>query len=392
MDKPTQFSIDQSLQALRQRFGKSGAFTYDNIDELESHILDGYEINQEKHGDEQAFQLSMESLGDPAELTEMYYQSNQQNIWRNYFWIICMTTFMAFLLYTSTDILFQTILLLMAKFDVPVWFEYMDVGFGISAGIVFILGMLYFRKKAFSIFHKISGRIMRRPISSFALLGIIPFLNANYITNLRMSLMNEELSAFAQSSREIYGIIMYLAPIALLFWCIWRYKQKSYKSFEEKLAARLGLCAIIGVAMTIIVNLSSMIIVEGSMVVVSLIELPFDLSRQFVIPTIIFIGFWTLVIWLFYKQPKLVLGNISQFISKHTLAFLLLSLVLIIAVIFVANISGTLLMSHVESSSLGDFFYFRKVVLQKGFTLLLLFLTSYWTFRRSKNKKLIAWS
>lgn len=392
MERSTHFSIDQSLHKLRLRLGKSGAFTYDNIDELESHILDGYEINRKKHSEEEAFQLSMEGLGDPSELTELYYQANQKNIWRNYFWIICLTTFLGFLVYTFTDVFFQLILLLMVKLELPIWFEYMDIGFGFSAGIVFVLGILSFRKKAFQIFHRISASVLKRPISSFALLGIIPFFNVNLLAQLQKNMMDEKLSTFAQSSREIYGIILYLAPLFLLMWSIWRHKQKPFNSFEEKLASRLGICAIIGICMNTLVSLSAMIIADGSMGVLALMKLPLDGQTQLMIPILIFIGFWSLLISFFYQRPEFVLGKSSEFISRHTLSFLFLGLVMISATILMANFSGSLMFEHLGSESMGDFMYYRDLILEKGFTMLLLFLTAFWTFRRARNRKLIAWN
>ena len=391
MNQLPHFSIDQSLKSLRTRLGKSGAFTYDNIDELACHILDGYELNRENHTEEEAFHLSMESLGDPAELIKLYYESNQKSIWRNYFWIIAVTTFLGLLVYQIADVFFQIILLSMTKLNVPILYESMDVGFGVTAGIIFIISIFLFKRRAYNIFQRIVKGILEKPSKAFLLLAIIPLSNSGLISNLLAELMNEEISLFAQGAREIYGIIMYLAPLLILFWTFWRYKSKSFANFEEKLAARLGLCAIIGVCMTTFANLSAMILGNGAMGLVSLLDLGIQGEFQIMIPIVLFIGFWSLLIGTFYKQPQILLGKISQFISRNTLSFLTICLASLLTIFFLANFSNSLLHEHIHAEYMGKYMLYTQIFMLNGFTYTLLLMLAIWTFRRSKNRKLIAW-
>ncbi|MEL6255191.1 MAG: hypothetical protein AAFR87_24495 [Bacteroidota bacterium] len=393
MENLTHFSIDKELKSLRQRFSKSGAFTYDNIDELESHIRDGYELHKEEHSEKEAYQLSMESLGDPAELTELYYKSNQQSIWRNYFWIISLSTFFGLLVYRITDFMFQVVFTAIDKLGISVEYDYMDYGFGLAAGIVFVLLSLSFRKRASRIFHSLTHRLLRRP--SFALLGVFvigSMFNNNIGPSFLMENLSSEIQAFARSAQGIYAMFMYLAPLILLFIYFWKYKHKEYKSFEEKLSARLGLCALLGVSMTIFVILSSMILAEGVMGLVILLDLNVSIYTQFAIPMVLFVLFWLSLIFLLYQQPQQVLGRLSQIISENTMTFLSVGLSLLVATFLLADFTGTLFFEQMPNEHIGEFFYLRDLWLEKIFTFFLLLLTTIWTFRRSKNRRMIAWN
>ncbi|MEM6807190.1 MAG: hypothetical protein AAF696_37660 [Bacteroidota bacterium] len=391
MNHQSHFSIDQGLKSLRKRLSKSGAFTYDNIDELECHVLDGYELNRETYSEEEAFRLSMESLGDPEELTKIYYQSNQKHIWRNYFWVIAINSFLGFIVYQIAGVFFQLILLTMAKLNVPILYGSMDVGLGITAGSIFIISIFFFRKRAYSIFQRIVAGILAKPTKALLLLAIIPLTNSGLISNLVEDLMNEELSLFAQSAYEVYGIIKYIAPLLILFWSFWSYKKKIYTNFEEKLATRLGICAIIGVCMSTFVNLSAMILADGGMGLVSLMNLGIQMEVQLMIPILLFIGFWSLLIGTLYKQPQLILGKSSQFISRNTLIFLAISFALLIAVFFLADFSSSLLYKYLHAEYMGPYMEYTQIFMYGGFTFILLLLLSIWTYRRAKNRKLIAW-
>lgn len=224
------------------------------------------------------------------------------------------------------------------------------------------------------------------------LLAIIPLSNSGFLSNFVSELMNEELSHFAQGAREIYGIIMYLAPLLILLWSFWQYKNKAYTNFEEKLAARLGLCAIIGVCMTTFANLSSMVLASGSMGVVSLMNLGIQMEFQLMIPILVFIGFWSLLIGIFYKQPQNTLGKLSHFISRNTWSFLGLSFALLIGTFVLAAFSNSFLHEHINGAYMGKYMTYTKIFMLNGFTYASLLMLAIWTYRRAKNRKLITWS
>lgn len=84
------FELNRELESWRKRFSRESRLQGDELEELESHLLELHEaLIQSGHSDHEAFALAIKRLGEPAEIKAEYAKcrvTSSERLWRA-FWI-----------------------------------------------------------------------------------------------------------------------------------------------------------------------------------------------------------------------------------------------------------------------------------------------------------------
>ncbi|WP_149275091.1 hypothetical protein [Pareuzebyella sediminis] len=84
MENRTEFSIDKSINNWKHQLSKTANFTEDNINELESHLLDEIqELNKIGLNEEESFLVASKRIGTIEQLTFEYSKVNRKVYFRN---------------------------------------------------------------------------------------------------------------------------------------------------------------------------------------------------------------------------------------------------------------------------------------------------------------------
>jgi hypothetical protein len=149
MENRTEFSIDKSIINWKSQLSKKVNFTGDNINELESHLLD--EIQELKElglNDEESFLVAIQRLGSIEQLTSEFSKVNQKVYFRSKVlpYLKGVLMFIAFM--TITELLTNTSILLVDKlgFD-DSYYNWVSIGILISLSI-FPFALFYKKYKS----------------------------------------------------------------------------------------------------------------------------------------------------------------------------------------------------------------------------------------------------
>lgn len=84
------FELNRELESWRKRFSRESRLQGDELEELESHLLELHEgLVQSGHSDHEAFALAIKRLGEPADIKAEYAKcrvTSSKRLWRA-FWI-----------------------------------------------------------------------------------------------------------------------------------------------------------------------------------------------------------------------------------------------------------------------------------------------------------------
>lgn len=391
MKDPDSFSIKLALHSLRSRLSKSGAFTYDNINELESHVRDAYEINREDHSDPKAYELSLESLGDTEKLIDQYYQANQKNIWINYFWIISLSLIIWTLISSFFNTLYINTFIHLGSSFSPEMANFLLYGCSVGLSVLFLYILFQFKNLAFRLYNKIIPVLIKRP--AFFVVGIL-LLPLPILFQIGFSsLLGTPGSSSVSNGWHmlIWKFSFYLSPGILLFKELWNYRILGEKNLESKLNLRLKLCVLAGAFLYVLLKLTTGILGDGSIFLMKYLGLPLSTELMSGISIGLVSLCWIGGIVYLYTKPHNSLPAISHSINKSRKNFSIyfLSLILLIFPAFI--LTGLMQSTMLKAAELGMFKYHQALGLQVILTNMAFILCLIWSYRRVKNQKLIAW-
>ena len=384
------FSIHLALSSLSARLRKSGAFTYDNIKELESHVRDGYEINSKDHSAAKAYDLSLESLGDADTLIEQYYQANQKNIWINYFWIISLSLIIWSLISSFFDALYINSFIYLGSHFSPQTANFLLYGFSVGLSVSFLYILFQFKNLAFRLYHKIVPVLIKRPAFFFLGILLLPLPILFQITFASLLGTPGGSSVSDASHMLIWKASFYLSPILLLFKELWNYRRFG-QNVESKLNLRLKLCVLAGAFLYVLFKLSTGLIGDGSIFLMKSLGLPLSMELISGISIALVSVSWISGVAYLYAKPENSIPALSHSINKSrkSFNFYLLSVVFLLFPAFI--LTGVMQTTVLQAAELGMFKYYQALGLQVILTNAAFILCLIWSYRRVKNQKLIAW-
>jgi len=383
------FSIHQALLSLRSRLSSSGVFTYDNIQELECHVKDGYEINREAHADKEAYELSLESLGDTEVLIDQYYQANRKNIYRNYFWMMIMSLFFWICiskifswLHTSSIIVLQNSLSEgAAEFFVPGFM------FGLCSLYTYLL--YWFTNHSPQIYRWLSKQLLHRPLYIlFAIL--IPLLPYAFKISFISFWGVENMGFNPHWSQGVWMLCYYLAPAIILIKELSIYGKKKSQPTTERLNVNLRICSLAGVLLVFVYNISAALLSMGSMILMKSLGLSWPFEVILLISLFLVFPLWLGNIRLAYKYPEKSFAYMKARIQKkHSYRYFFLIYFLAYSIYMGLKIS---LISFISPQEYGIYSLHETIAIELILTNGLLILAMIWTYKRARRQKMIAMS
>ncbi|WP_158977362.1 permease prefix domain 1-containing protein [Cellulophaga sp. L1A9] len=137
MENRTEFSIDKSIINWKSQLSKKVNFTGDNINELESHLLDEIQgLKELGLNDEESFLVAIQRLGSIDQLTSEFSKVNQKVYFRSMVlpYLKGILMFIAFM--TITELLTNTSILLVDKLGLnDSYYNWVSIGLLISLSI-----------------------------------------------------------------------------------------------------------------------------------------------------------------------------------------------------------------------------------------------------------------
>ncbi|MEL6255192.1 MAG: hypothetical protein AAFR87_24500 [Bacteroidota bacterium] len=389
MKDNTSFSINQALYSLRSRLSKSGAFTYDNIQELESHVRDGYELNREEYSNLKAYELSLESLGDTDQLIDQYYQANRKNISRNYFWMMVLSVFfwMSILkvfswLHTSSIIILQNSLSDgLASFFV--------IGFMLGLSSLYIYLLFWINTYSPQIYRRLTKHLLRRP--AYVLFGLL-ILISPYVFKLSfVSLWGAGNMGFTPHwSQGIWMLSLYLAPAILLLQELKNYLNTDEIQLSENLTYKLKLSVLAGIFLVFLFNISASLLNAGSIILMKVSGLDWPFEVLLLISLALIYPFWIGNIRFAFKHPEKFLKSIKAILQrKHSSLYVFLIYGIACLIHLGINVS---LIRFLSPQEVGIYSLHQRIAVDLVLVNGLFILLMVWTYKRASKQRMIAMS
>lgn len=387
MNTSSEFSLPTAIQNWREKLIKSGAFTFDNLEELEAHLQDGIEIYREKTTLEEAFELALKDLGDPAVLIQGYQKENQALIWRNYFWVIALSSFVWWILF---GVLHKGIGRLFFS-QIDGWLQFISLAIGVICVSTFIYAVFLSKTKIFKVLNGISHSHLKTPAFIFLLLLLLPLrylvdASSHWIlpgTGLSL------VGTYGVLIMSLYGLL-YIVPILVLARELWKYSQNRSNRFEDNIRSIVKICFLSGAFIAAIFHNAFEIFSLGGILLLE--GLGFELSVEM---SMLFSGSFVILLFFaailsVYHFPKKSLSQIKNRYDSNFWYKILFILSVPGFSLIKSLLKGTVVMTT-HANVLGSFYSIEtKMILGLEIFLVVLFVA--WSYRSLRNQQVIAWN
>lgn len=224
------FNLDESIKDWRNDLNKNDVLSLDDLDELESHLMDEITVLKEKDlSEEEAFLVAKSRIGQNDIIEEEYKKVNRNEIWFHKLF----TLFIGFISFQFILILIRFIGLIVT---VSVFSKYplpnspiSSFSFGIQLGILLAIFTFIFSPLFPKVLSKFSALNIK--VKSIIMLLILffnfyamPILSSNVITDLDNEYLLNYLNTYNFASHRIETLFI---PIFLMLFLIVK-KVKKY--------------------------------------------------------------------------------------------------------------------------------------------------------------------
>lgn len=391
MESTHQFDLNRSIQTWRQTFEVYGMYTLDDLDELESHLLD---LIQDKQADglsiDQAFEASLQQIGTADSLRDMYQESNQANIWRHHLWLGMIGIGLYYAVHWSMTSLYALGAYGLGVWQLPTsWDQW--IGISISLSILTGLGFLLAKivNPSRSVSSMLPNKLIRRPVWIFGLLVLMLslFLLSGVLLSNSIIASSQRHSAYWEIGMMVIRIGGMIAfPLAL--WIAVKLQSKIDQTSNLHVRRKESIALLSGTLLGFVCKWGIQILIFIPLTLFHAMGLEFELCF-----TLVQVGFLLFLISALalsarlYQEPSQILPFISQNIlsSSHTTGGIILG---VLTFSFGAMFLWTYQLIGVSMGQIGQLYEMRGIA-EIAFLLIFTAILSLWSFRRLKNKRLV---
>jgi len=193
MENRTDFSIDKSINIWKSQLSKKSNFTGDNINELESHLLDEIQgLSEIGLNEEESFLVASKRIGTIEQLTSEYGKVNRKVYFRSRIlpFLKGILVFIAFM--TITELVTNTLILVADKMELnDNQLNWLSIGILISLSLIpFVIFYNKYKKEKFNM----------------QIISNIPFLVITIVVTKLLSIFSLTSAAHSIGSKS-FGIL-----------------------------------------------------------------------------------------------------------------------------------------------------------------------------------------